>query len=294
MKDSFSKLNPITNLIFFIAVISLSMFENNPVCIGLSFVFSLLCGIYSDAKKALGFLLRFSLPITIAVSVINPIVNHGGQTIIDYLPWGNPLTLESILYGVASAFMLSSVMLWFSFFNKVMTSDKFVYLFGRMSPSLSLILSMTLRFVPEFSRKFRELYAVQKSFNSSNAGLITNIKTAAKSLSAVISWSLESSVETADSMKSRGYGLKKRTSYARYKIKITDIILMSVFVLCAASVFVLKLTGAYHFRYFPSVKGDLADVRAIIIYILFFILMSIPLLYSAGEGMLWKKSHLAI
>ncbi len=40
------------------------------------------------------------------------------------------------------------VIQWFSCYNKVMTSDKFIYLFGRLIPALSLILSMALRFVP--------------------------------------------------------------------------------------------------------------------------------------------------
>lgn len=43
-----------------------------------------------------------------------------------------PLTLESIAYGCAAAVMLVAVLFWFSCYNEVMTSDKFMYLFGRI------------------------------------------------------------------------------------------------------------------------------------------------------------------
>ena len=42
---------------------------------------------------------------------------------------------------------------WFSCYTAVMTSDKFVYLFGRVIPALSLVLSMALRFVPTLAQE---------------------------------------------------------------------------------------------------------------------------------------------
>ncbi len=66
----------------------------------------------------------------------NPAFNHEGATILAYLPSGNPLTLEFIVYGLSAAVMMASVILWFSCYNAVMTSDKFVYLFGRVIPAL--------------------------------------------------------------------------------------------------------------------------------------------------------------
>ena len=70
------------------------------------------------------------LPLLLLTALINPAFNHEGQTILTYLSNGNPITLESIVYGVAAAAMLVAVICWFSCYNSVMTSDKFVYLFG--------------------------------------------------------------------------------------------------------------------------------------------------------------------
>lgn len=89
-----------------------------------------------------------------------------------------------------------------------MTSDKFIYLFGRIIPSLSLILSMTFRFVPKFKEQVQEVSNAQKSMgrDSSEGSVFARVKNSIRILSAVITWSLENAIDTSDSMKSRGYG----------------------------------------------------------------------------------------
>ena len=99
--------------------------------------------------------------MAVFAALVNPAFNHEGATILTYLPSGNPLTLESMLYGVAAAVMLASVVLWFSSYNEVMTSDKFVYLFGRVIPALSLVLSMALRFIPKFKAQMQTVSEAQ-------------------------------------------------------------------------------------------------------------------------------------
>ena len=89
-------------------------------------------GYHEPCKKAVRLSLVFLLPMILLIVLVNPVFNHEGMTILTYFPWDNPLTLESIVYGIASAFLLSSTVLWFSSFNAVITSDKVVFLFGRI------------------------------------------------------------------------------------------------------------------------------------------------------------------
>ena len=42
-------------------------------------------------------------------ALVNPAFVHQGATILTYFPSGNPLTLESILYGCASGVLLAAV-----------------------------------------------------------------------------------------------------------------------------------------------------------------------------------------
>lgn len=185
-----------------------------------------------NAKKALKFIAML-LPLMLISALINPAFNHEGVTVIAYLPSGNPLTLESILYGIVAASMVATVICWFSCFNKIMTSDKFIYLFGRIIPSLSLILSMTFRFVPKFKEQLQEVSNAQKSMgrDTSEGSVFARVKNSIRILSAVITWSLENAIDTSDSMKSRGYGLTGRTAYSNYvfdKRDVTALIYLAV------------------------------------------------------------------
>lgn len=82
------------------------------------------------------------LPSCLLMAIINPLFSHAGATMLFYMKDGNPVTLESILYGIGAGVMLAGVVSWFSVFNVVMTSDKFMYLFGKAIPAASLLLSM--------------------------------------------------------------------------------------------------------------------------------------------------------
>lgn len=296
MKDAFSQMHPIVNLVFFVFVIGLSMFMMNPICLAVSLVCAFLNTVYLNGKKSVKLSLIYLLPTTIMIAVINPIFNHDGVTILSYFPWNNPLTFESIIYGIATAALLSSVVLWFSCFNKVMTSEKFIYLFGRIIPSLSLILSMTLRFVPRFIAQFNTVRNAQKCIGRdiSNGSVAKRLKKAIKITSIMISWALESAIEMADSMKCRGYGLKGRTAFSLYRFSKRDAVTLSVIVIIGAIVVAMSALEVAKFRYFPSIKGNVLNISSLIYYVLYALLMMIPLFINVGEGAKWKRLRSAI
>ena len=76
---------------------------------------------------------------------------------------------------------------------------------------MSLLLSMTLRFVPKFKSQIKVVSDAQKCVGRdiSNGGVLERAKNGLTILSVMITWALENAIETADSMKSRGYGLKR-------------------------------------------------------------------------------------
>lgn len=290
MKDSFSKMHPLVNFTFFAAVILFSMFQMHPVCLAISLLCALTNAVMLGGKKTALFSLKFLLPTALLLMIINPLFNHQGVTIIEYLPWDNPLTFESIAYGVASAALLGSVVLWFSCVNRVMTSDKLVYLFGRISPALSLVLSMALRFIPRFTALFRQVRLAQRQISGcGKKTLTTRFKSGLKVLSIMISWSMENSIETADSMKGRGYGLKGRTAFALYRFNRYDIMTMSVMLLEITALTIITVFGKMKFRYFPSIRGNWFDIFSFIFYIIYALMMLTPLLINAKEGIGWKR-----
>lgn len=291
MMDAFFKLHPAVNFIFFAFVLALSMFVMNPVCLALSLVCAFVNAVYLNGIKTVKLCLKFILPMVLLIVLINPVFNHQGVTILTYFPWDNPLTLESIVYGIASAALLSSVVLWFSVFNSVMTSDKIVYLFGKIIPSLSLVLSMSLRFVPKFSAQLKNVRNAQRCIGRdvSDGSAVSRIKNGIRIISIMLSWSMENAIETADSMKSRGFGLKGRTAYSIYKFDRRDLVMLIIVALLGVSVSVLAIMGVIDFTYYPSIKGSLTDVPSLIVFFLYGILMLIPTILNIGEGIKWKR-----
>lgn len=291
MKDAFSQMHPIVNFIFFAFVIGFSMFIMNPACLLISLVCALVNALYLNGKKAVRLSVLYLLPTIIIIAIVNPVFNHDGVTMLAYFPWDNPLTLESIIYGIATAVLLSSIVLWFSCFNEVMTSDKFIYLFGRIIPSLSLVLSMALRFVPRFIFQFNVIRNSQKCIGRdiSDGKLLQRLKNAAKIISIMISWALENAIETADSMKSRGHGLKGRTAFSIYRFSKRDAAVLSIIMTSGVILIIMSVLDVAKFRYFPSVKGNVISAPAIIYYALYFSLMIMPLAINVWEGIKWKR-----
>ena len=140
--DAFSRRHPALVFVYFAAVISLAAFIRHPVCVVISFICAICYATVLDRRRILRFLLSFCLPIFILTAAINPAFNHRGTVVLARFPTGNALTLESIVYGAFAALTLVTVIVLFSSFSKVFSSDKFVWLIGRFAPTLSLLLSM--------------------------------------------------------------------------------------------------------------------------------------------------------
>ncbi|MEM5767138.1 MAG: energy-coupling factor transporter transmembrane component T, partial [Bacillota bacterium] len=231
----------------------------------------------------------------LSAALINPAFNHEGATILLYLRSGNPLTLESIAYGIAAATMIVTMICWFSCYNAVMTSDKFVYLFRRVIPALSLILSMSLRFVPRFKDQLKVVSDAQKCIGRdiSNGGILQRARHGVKILSIMVTWALENSIETADSMKSRGYGLPGRTAFSIYRFDRRDrcallaIGGLGVFIMGGAS------AGGIAFRYFPTMKGADGSLLSLALYAAYMVFCLTPVIINLWEDMKWKHLQLS-
>jgi energy-coupling factor transport system permease protein len=289
-KDSFSGFHPAVNLLYFVCVIGFAMFFTHPVCLAASLVCALTYSAVVNGKKALRFNALYMLPMLLLTALINPAFNHQGATILTYLPSGNPLTLESILYGVAAAVMLITVVLWFSCFNFVMTSDKFVYLFGRVIPALSLILAMALRFVPRFRDQIRVISNAQRCVGRdvSSGNILQKARHGIRILSIMVTWALENAIETADSMKARGYGLPGRTAFSIFRFDRRDLGALLYILICAGIVLAGSFYGAYHFRYFPTVKGNWTGA-SVLIFAAYFALGAFPIIINVKEDFVWKR-----
>lgn len=288
--NAFYTVHPVVNFAYFVMVILFSMFFMHPVCLAISLICSFTYSVVLKGVRAVKQNLCYMMPLFLISALMNPAFNHEGVTILTYLPSGNPLTLESIAYGVAAASMIATAICWFSCLNEVFTSDKFVYLFGRVMPSLSLILSMALRFVPKFAAQFKAVSNAQRCVGRDmyQGSLISRARHALTILSIVVTWSLENAIETADSMKSRGYGITGRTAFSIYTFGKRDKILLFIILILGAVVLAGGLSGANAFRYFPSMKGTEFSVFCVLTFVCYLALCLVPVILEVWEVRKWN------
>lgn len=292
MKDAFSRYHPGVNFLYFGFIFGFTMVFMHPIFLLVSLVCAFIYSVELKGKKAIKFNLLFLLPTLLITALINPVFNHEGATIITYFHTGNPLTLESITYGLAAATMLVAIVTWFTCYNEIMTSDKFVYIFGRIIPGLSLILSMALRFVPKFKNQTKTVSEAQRSVGRdvSNGGVFERIRHGITILSIVVTWALENSIETADSMKSRGYGLPGRTAFSIYNFDKRDKKVITVIAILGVYILVGGILGALKWRYFPTMEGKPLGIFPISLWIAYFILCMTPIIVNREEERQWRAT----
>lgn len=289
-RDTFSSYHPVINFLYFGLVLIFSMCLMHPITLCISLGSAFAYSVYLRGRKAVRFSLLFMLPMMLFAALVNPAFSHEGATILTYLPSGNPLTAESIAYGIAAAAMLASVIFWFSCYNEVMTSDKFVYLFGRVIPALSLVLSMTLRFVPKFKAQLAIVSNAQRCVGRdvSSGSTWQRVRHAVTILSIMVTWALENAIETADSMKSRGYGLPGRTAFSIYRFDDRD--KAALLWLCFCGFFILSgwVAGGMYFRYYPTMKGVQAAPFPVCLQLCYLALCLTPVILNRREDRKWK------
>ncbi|MDO5402481.1 MAG: energy-coupling factor transporter transmembrane component T [Eubacteriales bacterium] len=285
MKNRFIEYHPIAGFVYFTVVLLISMFSMHPIIIAISLVMGVINCIILKGARAAGKTIRYMAVMAFMIIIINPLFNHQGITVLFYMSNGNPVTMEAIIYGGFMSAMLVSVIVWFNCYNEVMTTDKFIYLFGKISPHFSLVISMTFRFVPRFIGQFGQIRDAQKAIgkDAGDGKIFEKIRHFANEVSIMISWAMENSIETADSMKARGYGLGNRTAFSVYRFNKRDAVVLIMTGFAASGYVVVTSLGGLYFTYYPAVYGSLFSLKAIAAYAVFTALCSIPIAVNIKE-----------
>ena len=253
-KDQFSTFHPITNMVFFLGAILMGMFFIHPAFVALSILISVTYLLTLKKTKAFKELL-YMLFLFVLLSVINPVFDRLGATVLFEL-FGRPYTLEALIYGMSLGGMAIAVLCWFACYNAIMTSDKFIYIFGRIMPSISMILSMILRLIPNFAQKTRQISDARSSIGlarDTSANRKEKMRNGALVLSALAGWALEGGIITADSMQSRGYGTGKRTSFAKHRFDARNNILLVFMGVLIVLIIFCAVNGSTKAEYVPYV-----------------------------------------
>ena len=287
-KDAFSGFHPAVNLAFFVAALGMTMFVQHPVYLLVSFGWGCAYLLYLQSGQGMLRQVGYLLPVLIMMAVMNPLFSHEGVTVLWHWPWGAPVTLESVCYGLISALMMGASIVWFNCCSTVFTSDKIIYLFGRVIPSLSLLISMTLRFVPRFKNFLQNVVQSQRAMHRPE-NTREKLQQALSAFSVTVSWAMEQSIVSADSMKSRGYGARGRTVFAPYRFEKRDAAVLGVLAVLWLGAAVPLLTGQMGWEYFPAMTGRLFAPAQLPAYLCYCGMCGLPLLIDLTEERKWKS-----
>lgn len=284
---AFERYNPIVLFLYFASAAGIAMFCRHPVIALLSLSSSvLLFTICAPASGKGGHL--FALGLFAAATLINPLVSHNGVTVLFVLD-RNPVTLEALIYGAVTATMLVSALYWFRSFSAVMTGDRLLYLFGTLSPKAALILSMSLRYIPLFARRIKQVRMAQKGMGTYCGDDIPHrMRSELRVFSIMLTWALEDGIVTADSMSARGYGTGRRTRFSIFRFYPRDGILLSVTAALSSAVISAMAFGTLDFGFYPALDRIDTSLMAVAAYICYGILAFLPSIVEITERLRWK------
>ncbi len=246
----FEQYNPRAAAVWLLLCAAMPMLCPNPVVIILCLIGGAALSAARRDRESRGTLAMYA-----AAAVITPLVNllfsHSGSTVLLVVNH-HPLTLESLLYGLNGAGVLLAVLVWMRIFSRIMTTDRIMYLLGGLWPGAALLLSMTLRFVPLFARQAKAVSAAQRGMGMyKEDNVVDDARGGLRVFSVLTTWALENGITTADSMRGRGYGSGRRTSYSVYRFRLRDGLLL-LGCTAAGGVFALSwLGGALEYSFYP-------------------------------------------
>ena len=164
------------------------------------------------------------IPCVVAFAFYYSSYNHFGVTVLHQNMIGNNMTLESLVYGFVLGLVIAGVLIWFSCVYSVFTTDKVVYLFGKVRPRLSLFLAILLRMVPRIKKEAKKINTAQRGIGRgvNQGNLWQRMRNCVRIFSMLITWTIESLSTASESMRSRGSSLRGRKAFSIYRFDNRD------------------------------------------------------------------------
>ena len=256
------KMHPAVCLLYLVAIMGMTAFSANPVTALESLCGAILLAALSGGVRGAGWFAG----IAAAAALANFLFVHKGVTVLFFVG-DTAFTLEALIYGVILGIILAAVCMWGVCSVKFITSDKYIWLFGRILPSAGLVLSCAVRFVPLFIRRTREFIAVQEA---------QTVRGYLRAFSASLGYSAERAMDSALSMKARGYGTARRTSFSLYRFTAGALAALCVVLIAGGLSLTMMICGAGKFYFYPALSELPAGVADIVYYSVFGIFCLLP------------------
>lgn len=219
----FEACHPAVNFIFFTSVLWGAVYFQHPVFLAIGWLCAFAYSVRRAGRKAAVFSL-FLLPLIVIFALYYSAYHHFGVTVLRKNFIDNNMTLESLIYGLVIGLRFATVCMWLESLFSVVSSDKVIYLFGKVSPRLSLFLTILLRFLPRLFREAGRINLARKAIGrgTGQGNLFRRFCNCLGIFSMLITWMISALALESDSMRSRGSLLRGRTAFSIYRFDNRD------------------------------------------------------------------------
>lgn len=277
-------IHPWFAFIYLVMALILTMCSVNPILIFLSLFAASLYEIHLQGWMKYIRYIPWLILIIIITTIGNMLISHNGMHVL-FLVNDNRITVEAGMYGAVFGLMFAAAFLWCDIMQRMITGEKLTFMFGSFAPSLGLVISMTLHYIPMLRRRMNIVHNAQAGMGRNvRKGPFKRARQWGKEFSIVISWTLENAIDTSQTMTAMGYGVGRRSSYSNYRIKTSDVIFLIVIVGLMVPSFIVTVFSGYKVYYYPTF-GMMGDIYEMLILSIFYLAyMLVPVLASRILG----------
>jgi energy-coupling factor transport system permease protein len=285
----FNQYHPLIIFIYYIGALILVMTMLHPYFIIMAFCLIVTVHFVTDKFKTLKQWLFIMVTTGIFMIIVNPLFNERGRVLVLEV-FDHRVTLEALLSGGMAALSLVCVIALFVSYHEVMTPNKLFFLFSKFLPQFAVLFMLTMRFIPLMRRRIVEISAIQESKGISvkNGQLKEKIKAGFFYIQLLVTFSLEEAIQTADSMKARGYGHGKRSSYDYFRFKRQDAYAVIYLIILFCVVLIGRNSGYGQLTIYPMMEQLELTIVELYVIAFYSMFLSFPLVKEAWGRLQWR------
>lgn len=294
-RHGLARLHPMAALACIVALMAAGFVVVSPIALAMLLALIVAILATSHRLRAAVPYLRFSLTIAAVLIVLNPLFSRGGLDVLWHinLPlFDITITVQGLLFGLSSALRLCAVVWAFALYNAVLDQDDQLSLMSAVSFRSAMIVSLATRLFPVLSRDAARIADAQRARGVELDGGSRRHRVAARMplLAALLTQSLERSVDLAESMDARGYGRRGRRAWKHGRRWRTADVTAAALATCVVIALVAgSALGAFRFRFFPLLDDPWSGIADPLWIVTLLLLISACVAAPHLERSSWRR-----
>lgn len=286
----FDSYHPMINLIYFISIIIFTVKFNHPIFIIISYLSIFIYSVKLKGIKTFIFDLCL-IPLIAIYAGWFSYYNHFGITNLSVNIIGNNITLEAVVFGLVRGITISTIIMIFVCIFEIFSSDKLVYVLGRIWPKGSLYLSILFRGIPRIKEASRKINMSQSGIGRGfgQGDIVRRFINGIRICSIVVTWIIDNFSESLQSMKSRGYSLKGRTTFSIYRFDNRDRSFIITIFICLTIIMMAVAFNQTNICYNPQIIINRITPISYIFYLTYGGFFLLPMILQIKGEMKFKK-----